>query len=173
MWNYIFTNVFDEEAAEKCGSFIRAEVTSGEFKGTEVSTMDPVSAILDIQGVSSILFLVNHSEQEKEKLSRNSLALLYGGSTLNPLPDWKGASIVATRCCPNRSNLHEVKRTMLKMNLALYGFACERPLIDPVAFPGMEAMFRQTRSTNLLVAWAFRLPLLPTIRGLCFAGRTA
>jgi hypothetical protein len=91
LWIYIFTKILDKEAAEKCGSFIRAEVTSGEFKGTEISPTDPVSAILNMQGVSSILFLVNHSEQEKERLPRNALALLDGGSTLEPFPDWKDA----------------------------------------------------------------------------------
>jgi hypothetical protein len=69
MWNYIYTNVLDEEAAEKCGSFIRAEVASGEFKGTEIFTTEPVSAILNMQGVSSILFLVNQQRTRKRKLA--------------------------------------------------------------------------------------------------------
>jgi len=124
LWIFIFTKILDKEAAEKCGSFITAEVTSGEFKGTDISPTDQVSAILNMQGVSSILFLVNHSEQEKEKerLPRNALALLDGGSTLEPFPDWEDASIVATRG-PNRSYLNEVELTMSELNLALHGFA--------------------------------------------------
>jgi len=44
------------------------------------------------------------------------------------------------------------------MNLGLYGFASERPPIDSTLYPGMEAKFRQQRSTAELRATAIRYP---------------
>ena len=37
------------------------------------------------------MFFVNHSEQEKESLTINALALLDSELTLEPFPDWKDA----------------------------------------------------------------------------------
>ena len=68
--------------------------------------------------------------------------------------------MVATRGAPYHSYQHQVERVMSVLNLALYGFASERPLIDPVLYPGMEAMWRKARTTSEIRAAAERYPML-------------
>ena len=97
LWRHLITNVLDEEAAGRCGSLIRAEANSGDYKGTHIAGTDPVSQILEL-GVSSLLFLVNHSEQGTERLPTDALAILYGGSTLAPFPE---RILIANFCSHN------------------------------------------------------------------------
>ena len=87
LFENIHTNILIPEEAAKCGSLIRAEVNSGEFKGTQIDGGDPVCDIFDMSGVSAILFLVNQRDQTERK-PISALSLLVGGSTLETIPDW-------------------------------------------------------------------------------------
>ena len=46
------------------------------------------------------------------------------------------------------------------LNIALYGFACERPIIDTETYPGMEALLRKCKTTAEICAAATRFPSL-------------
>ena len=83
--------MLEEQDATLCGSLIRVEVTGGELKGTVIDRSDPVSEIIDMPGVSSVVFLVNIREHETER-PPSALTLLHGGSKLEPIPDWADTS---------------------------------------------------------------------------------
>lgn len=68
--------------------------------------------------------------------------------------------IIKTRGCPYHSYLHEVERVMSILNLALYGVAMERPLINAQKYPGMEHRFTASKTTADIRAAGKRFPLL-------------
>lgn len=66
--------------------------------------------------------------------------------------------LIKTRGCPYHSYLHEVERVMSILNLALYGVAMERPIINHDQFPGMEERFLSCKTTSDLRATGKRFP---------------
>ena len=62
-------------------------MASGNLKGTEIACTDPESGIIDMPGLSFVVFLVNPREQQEIVPPKNALALLHGGSMHEPIPD--------------------------------------------------------------------------------------